>query len=366
MKKIVIILLFFFIIFSLIGILAFGNMLFALISYSQENQDIEYIDNINLSKEVLKYKEQILNKMIELNIDEKYLYVILAQVQQESSGVGIDIFQCSESKYGYIGGIKTTDESIEQGLKVWKRLLNLFEKNNIKIDIPALLQTYNFGDGYFYYLKNNNLKHSQKTSEMFSSLQAQKLGWAKYGDTNYSKNVLRYVKSEIIVNNYINGIFDDDILGKPLNLKIDNSGSNQVSSFYGKRDIWVKGVHISNHNGIDLTAVTGTPIYATSSGYAKVRYFGGYGNCIDISNSTYTTRYAHLSRFNIKPGIFVKKGELIGYVGSTGNSTGPHLHYEVYKKGKRYNPLLFIPKDQFNSYYYNNTLLKYIDYLKGN
>lgn len=95
------------------------------------------------------------------------------------------------------------------------------------------------------------------------------------------------------------------------------------------------------HEGLDFPASLGTPVYATADG--KISFAGektGYGNCIDIDHgNTYTTRYGHLSKINVKAGQNVKRGELIGLVGSTGKSTGPHLHYEVHINGEPQNPV---------------------------
>ncbi len=95
------------------------------------------------------------------------------------------------------------------------------------------------------------------------------------------------------------------------------------------------------HRGTDFAAPKGTPVMASGDGIIiKARWCGGGGNCVKIKhNSTYQTVYAHLSAFGrgIKKGTRVKQGRIIGYVGSTGMSTGPHLHYEVIKNGKRIN-----------------------------
>ena len=95
------------------------------------------------------------------------------------------------------------------------------------------------------------------------------------------------------------------------------------------------------HTGTDFAAPTGTPIMASGSGKViKSSWCGGGGNCVKIKhNSVYTTVYAHLSKFGrgIKKGARVKQGQIIGYVGSTGMSTGPHLHYEVIVNGKKVN-----------------------------
>jgi len=97
------------------------------------------------------------------------------------------------------------------------------------------------------------------------------------------------------------------------------------------------------HHGVDYAAPRGTPVYSIGDGIVKEkRYAGGYGNMIKIKhNGTYSTRYAHLSKYasGLKVGQFVKQGEVIGYVGSTGLSTGPHLDFRFYKNGSPINPL---------------------------
>jgi murein DD-endopeptidase MepM/ murein hydrolase activator NlpD len=102
------------------------------------------------------------------------------------------------------------------------------------------------------------------------------------------------------------------------------------------------------HSGMDFTANAGTEIHATGNGVvAKVELFGrGYGNNVTINHGYgYETVYAHMSRFIVHPGQKIMRGDLIGYVGNTGTSSGPHLHYEVRKNGQPVNPV---------NYYYND------------
>ena len=114
----------------------------------------------------------------------------------------------------------------------------------------------------------------------------------------------------------------------------------RLSSTFGMRKHPILGYN-KMHRGTDFAAAEGTPIMASGSGVIiRSRWCGGGGNCIKIKhNSTYQTVYAHLSKFasGIKEGVRVKQGRIIGYVGSTGMSTGPHLHYEVIENGKRVN-----------------------------
>ncbi len=114
----------------------------------------------------------------------------------------------------------------------------------------------------------------------------------------------------------------------------------RLSSSFGIRKHPILGFN-KMHRGTDFAAPKGTPIMASGDGkITRARWCGGGGNCVKIKhNSTYSTLYAHMSKFGrgIKEGVRVKQGQIIGYVGSTGMSTGPHLHYEVIVNGKRVN-----------------------------
>ena len=114
----------------------------------------------------------------------------------------------------------------------------------------------------------------------------------------------------------------------------------RLSSSFGMRKHPILGFN-KMHKGTDFAAPKGTPIMASGDGLViKASWCGGGGNCVKIKhNSTYSTVYAHMSKFarNIKKGTRVKQGQIIGYVGSTGMSTGPHLHYEVIENGKKVN-----------------------------
>ena len=114
----------------------------------------------------------------------------------------------------------------------------------------------------------------------------------------------------------------------------------RLSSAFGMRKHPIDGFN-KMHKGTDFAAPMNTPVMASGDGViTRARWCGGGGNCIKIKhNSTYQTVYAHLKKFalGIREGLRVKQGQIIGYVGSTGNSTGPHLHYEVIENGKKIN-----------------------------
>ena len=133
-----------------------------------------------------------------------------------------------------------------------------------------------------------------------------------------------------------------DIKGKSITKSLMKTPINgaRLSSSFGMRKHPILGYN-KMHRGTDFAAPSGTPIMASGSGtVTRARWCGGGGNCVKIKhNSTYETIYAHMKAFakGIKEGRKVKQGQIIGYVGSTGLSTGPHLHYEVVVNGKKVN-----------------------------
>ena len=133
---------------------------------------------------------------------------------------------------------------------------------------------------------------------------------------------------------------------------------SRMASGYGWRsDPFTKAR--KQHNGMDFTASSGTPIYATGNGKVKRadNTASGFGEHIEIDHGYgYITIYAHLSKYNVKRGQIVNRGDLIGFVGNTGRSVGPHLHYEVHKNGRPINPI--------NFYYGNLTPEEFKEMLK--
>jgi len=136
------------------------------------------------------------------------------------------------------------------------------------------------------------------------------------------------------------------LASRPALQPIDNRQLTRFHPAYGMR---LHPVHADwrFHHGLDLTADTGTPVYATGDGLVTVaKYSGGYGNVIFVNHGYgFETRYAHLSKIKVNEGQKVTRGELIGLVGNTGVSTGPHLHYEVLYRDKWINPIHFMYRD---------------------
>ena len=135
---------------------------------------------------------------------------------------------------------------------------------------------------------------------------------------------------------------------------VSNQDLSRIASGFGIRiDPVYKTTKM--HAGLDFAAPQGTPIYATADGVVKLAGFseGGYGNHVIIDHGYgYETLYGHMVRVKSRTGEKVKRGEVIGYVGSTGKSTGPHCHYEVHKNGQKLDPVYFFYNDlspaQFN------------------
>ena len=128
---------------------------------------------------------------------------------------------------------------------------------------------------------------------------------------------------------------------------VSNKNLKRVASGFGYRiDPLYKDSRL--HAGLDFSAPTGTPIYATADGEVQIAGFNtdGYGNKVVINHGYgFQTLYAHMVRVKAKAGQSVKRGEVIGYIGSTGKSTGPHLHYEVIKRGAKVDPVYYFFND---------------------
>ncbi len=122
------------------------------------------------------------------------------------------------------------------------------------------------------------------------------------------------------------------------NMRLTSQFGNRSDPFTGRR---------ARHNGIDIPGPIGTPIYATADGViGRAQRVGGYGNYVEVEHgNAIQTRYGHLSAIAVVSGQRVRRGDIVGYMGSTGRSTGSHLHYEVRIAGAPVNPTPFIAED---------------------
>jgi murein DD-endopeptidase MepM/ murein hydrolase activator NlpD len=167
----------------------------------------------------------------------------------------------------------------------------------------------------------------------------------KGGDIQYAELTLRRAKKPLYRFATADGVTDyytpKGWSGKRQLMRTPVDGA-RLSSKFGMRRHPVLG-YTKMHKGVDFAAPKGTPVMASGNGVVKMaRWHGGYGNFIElVHTNSYSTGYGHLSRIarGIRPGVRVRQGQVIAYVGSTGRSTGPHLHYEVMLKSKQINPM---------------------------
>ena len=129
---------------------------------------------------------------------------------------------------------------------------------------------------------------------------------------------------------------------------VPGSGPRDITDYYGYRVHPLTGL-VAFHSGLDIGAYMGEPVRTVAAGTViRAGWYGGYGNCVMVDSGYlypgqyFVTLYAHLSEFNCRKGDAVKAGDVIGYVGSTGDSTGPHLHFEIMINGYTTDPLPYL------------------------
>ena len=298
---------------------------------------------IPVSSEVEQYDSTIRKYAKEYGIPE-YVELIKAVMMQESGGNGTDPMQSSECSYNTKypntpGSIKDPEYSIDCGVHYLSAVMKP-AKVGSPVDIERIslaLQGYNFGAGYIDWAIGKYGGYTKANAVEFAKLQG-----GSYGDTDYVDHVLRY---------YPYGKYSYDIVftgpGK-LGLPIKGMTQKNISSRFGPRNS-PGGIGSTNHKGLDIAFPTGTHVLSCESG--KVTHAGwmnSFGKCIFVDHGGgLVTIYAHLSKINVAEGQKVVRGQFIGEVGSTGNSTGPHLHLGVMVKGSYVNPekgYLSIPK----------------------
>ena len=248
--------------------------------------------------------------------------------------------------------ISTPKEIIQQ--RELENLVLQYDLMNLKLkQIENVLENVQERDNNLYrvYFEASPIPQSQRI--------------AGFGGVNRYKNLEGYQNSKIIVDaskrldvlskqlvvqsksldeiEYLASNKVDLLAAIPSIQPIRNKDLKRIASGYGyRKDPFTKKPRM--HWGMDFTAPTGTPIYATGDGIVKRadNRASGFGKHIRIDHGFgYVSLYAHMSKYKVKRGQKVKRGEIIGYVGNTGRSAGPHLHYEIFKDGKKINPLNF-------------------------
>ena len=241
-----------------------------------------------------------------------------------------------------------TEETIEIVKEVNSKKLTIISslyEDGIKANLPAsvlsdAIRLYSFDIDFQRDIKKNTI--FEICYEIFYN---NKRNTYEYGTIQYINLIIQNKELEYFVFKTEDGYFDyfnkkgKNIKKSLLKTPIDGA---RLSSNFGMRKHPISGYN-KLHKGVDFAAPTGTPVYAGGNGVIEfIGYNGGYGKYIRIRhNNMYKTAYAHLSGYKkgISVGKRVNQGETIGYVGSTGRSTGPHLHYEIIYKNKQVNPM---------------------------
>ena len=283
--------------------------------------------NVNLSADVIALMPQISAACQTHSIPE-YAPLVAAVMMQESGGraeaVGGDVMQCAEGMGLPVGTPVSVEESINFGTGIIAR--NLREAGAAgPTDIPGIslaLQGYNFGNGYISWALARG-GYSKENAREFSEWQAAAHGWSGYGDIEYVDHVLRYYQVSV-------------------------GGMGDASAIADGRFAYPLPGHAwdtyPGHKGIDISFPNcyGEPVYAvaagtvryTQDGWTPAHGVGGmwsFGNSVFIEHGDgWISAYGHLSALAVASGETVTQGQLIGYIGSTGESTGPHLHLALY------------------------------------
>ena len=345
----------------------------------QENKE-EEVAKPNIKKNI--DKEQFVEKKIEilqgdtfvsilenLNFKQKKIYEIISKIEESydlkkiKTGEIISVFENSFAEIKKIEFFKNNETIISVNLD--KEInLNIIEltknsfieskeytiseslfsdgiKNNVSSDILVkIIRLFSFDLDF-----QRDIRVDTVVSISYEFDEIVETGRLEYNDIKYASIIIDGKQLE-----YFKFITDDGYVdyfnreGKNVKksiLKTPLDGA-RISSNFGMRKHPISGFN-KMHKGVDFAAPTGTPIYAGGNGIVEyVGRNGGYGKYIRIRhNNGYKTAYAHLSNYKkgISKGVRVNQGEVIGYVGSTGNSTGPHLHYEIIYQNKHINPL---------------------------
>lgn len=332
------------IMFFIFGYFLMFGMISATLGNSTTSDTNYSFEFANVSELVLAYEPMVRQFAKEEGIEE-YVPILLALMMQESGGQGGDPMQVSEAVCGSIGCIKTPAESIEHGVKNFKKML---DKANGKLLVA--LQAYNFGSYFIDWINERGGEYTLELAIEFSRemynkekargrghlyscaiADAKELG-ACYGDYLYVQHVMRYVGG----NSDVKG---SGVWSNPLDFMRMTSGFRTAQR--------------PNHNGVDFSCnKQHIPVYAVDDGIVeeslygkKGNGFGGYGNIVLIKhNSSLYSLYAHLQDRYVVKGQEVKKGQAIGTCGGSGdsgyNAYTIHLHLEARttKNGGQINP----------------------------
>lgn len=294
----------------------------------------------SVSESVLQY-ENLITQYANDNGIGRYTALIEAIMMQESGGQGVNVMQVN------FGTVNTAEDSIRMGVGYVRTCLELARVTDPSdIDrIKVALQGYNYGTGYISWVWNHyGGEYTPENALEFSENQKAALGWSIYGDPQYVEHVLRY---------YNYGSTNVEFLTDGAAFAWPVPGHTNITSGFGSRwGTMHKGIDISDGN------IEGVPVVASRAGtvtradnacthnYPKNSSCGcggGYGNRVEISHGDGTSAlYGHMVTITVSVGQVVEQGQVIGYVGCTGHSTGFHLHFEIKQNGTQVDPMPYL------------------------
>ena len=299
--------------------------------------------------EITQLKKELKKKinLDKLNVNQKFQFTI----DQTNSLIKEFIFQVSNTEKIYLTREKETDK-FDQKIVVTKLnkdivydesiILESLYKSAINQKVPASI-IIEFARIYGFQVDfQRDIRKKDSFQIMYEVFLDSKKNIVETGNILYANLKLSGEDNSLYYFDSKNNQGHYDKSGKSVQKALMKTPINgaRLSSSFGMRKHPIDGFN-KMHRGTDFAAPTGTPIMASGNGVIKkAGWCGGGGNCVVIKhNSTYQTVYAHMSKFakGVRKGTRVKQGQTIGYVGSTGKSTGPHLHYEVIFNGKRIN-----------------------------
>ena len=308
------------------------------------------LENYSINKSEINKIKKTLEKKVNLNkLNTKQ--VIQFSLDKTNNKIVEFTYQVSNTKKIYLKRNAENDNFNEEILSI-QLDKNIVYKENIIIQslykaaneqkIPANIIIEFAGIYGFQVDFQRDIRKQDKFQIMYEIFLNEKKEIIETGEILYANLKLSGQDNSLYYfdNNQNEGHYDKN--GKSVKKALMKTPINgaRLSSPFGMRKHPIDGYN-KMHRGTDFAAPMGTPIMASGDGVIKkAGWCGGGGNCVKIKhNSTYQTVYAHMSKFarGIKPGVRVKQGQTIGYVGSTGKSTGPHLHYEVIVNGKKVN-----------------------------
>ena len=309
------------------------------------------LNNYKIPKSEIQKIIKILSKENKLNNLKTNQIIIFTIDQSENNKITNLLFPVSRTKR-----IQLTRDSISENFKKKEIVTNLnkkiiFQEGKIlkslyKTAIDLRIQAnviIEFARIYGFQVDfQRDIRKSDNFQIMYEVFEDDEGKIFETGNVIFADLILRNQKNTLYYFDKKNSAGHYDKNGKSVKKALMKTPINgaRLSSSFGMRKHPIDGYN-KLHKGTDFAAALGTPIMASGDGkIIRAKWCGGGGNCIKIKhNSTYSTIYAHMSKFavGIKNGVRVKQGQIIGYVGSTGKSTGPHLHYEVIKSGKKIN-----------------------------